>query len=69
MAGMAERRFGTIAVEKGYADADQVMEALKVQITEDLSRREHRPIGLILAGMGLITRAQIDEVLKSMVFT
>jgi hypothetical protein len=28
------------------------------------SRREHRPIGLILPGMGLITRAQIDEVLQ-----
>jgi len=69
MAGREEKRFGTIAVEKGYADAGQAYEALKIQITDDLNRREHRPIGLILAGMGIIARARIDEVLKSMVFT
>ena len=58
-----------MAVEKGYVDPEQIIEALEIQITENINSREHRPIGLILAGMGLITRSRIDEVLKAMVLT
>jgi hypothetical protein len=60
------KRFGMVAVEKGYVDQSQVIEALKTQVQENMNKKEHRPVGLILAAMGLITKAQIDEILKSL---
>jgi hypothetical protein len=50
-------------VEKGLITADQVVEALRIQVSEDLEKGKHRLIGRILLEQGLITLAQIDEVL------
>jgi hypothetical protein len=58
-----EKRFGVLAVEKGLITADQVVEALRIQVSEDLEKGKHRLIGRILLEQGLITLAQIDEVL------
>ena len=62
-----EMRFGTIAVEKGFVTAEQVIEAMNIQILEDIEKRVHRLIGSILLDQELITLSQIDEVLKEMV--
>ena len=62
-----EMRFGTIAVEKGFVTAEQVIEAMNIQILEDMEKREHRLIGTILLDQGIITISQIDEVLRDMV--
>ncbi len=62
-----EMRFGTIAVEKGFVTADQVIEAMNIQILEDIEKQEHRLIGSILLDQGIITISQIDEVLKDLV--
>ena len=61
-----EKRFGTIAVEKGYITIDQLMDALDIQVREDLSGIKHRLIGKILYDLGFLTIDQIQRVLASM---
>jgi hypothetical protein len=61
-----EKRFGIIAVEKGFITAEQVIEGLKIQVGEDLSIGKHRLIGRILLEQNLITLSQLDEVLDAM---
>ena len=60
------KRFGLIAVEKGFITADQLVEAFKVQVLEEIEKEKHRLIGAILFEHGFITLPQIDEVLQSM---
>jgi hypothetical protein len=60
------RRFGTIAVKRGFVSADQVKEAFLEQLDDDLSGRNHRLIGTILSERELMTWAQIDRVLKEL---
>jgi hypothetical protein len=61
-----EKRFGVLAVEKRLIDANQLIEALKVQVMEDIEKGKHRLIGRILLEQGLMTLSQIDEVLTLM---
>lgn len=42
------RRFGQIAVKKGFVTPEQVKEAFLEQLDDDLNGREHRLIGTIL---------------------
>jgi len=61
-----DRRFGLAAVEMGLITMDQLYEAMKIQITEEIEKGEHRLIGRILFDMGVIKLQQIDEVLESL---
>lgn len=61
-----EIRFGMIAVKKGFATPEQIVEALEIQLMENLNSGMHRRIGMILHDQGLITLSQIDEVLRSL---
>lgn len=58
-----EKRFGVIAIEKGFITAEQLIEAIKIQVMEDIEDGKHRLIGRILLEQELITIPQIDEVL------
>ncbi len=60
-----EKRFGVLAVEKGLVTADHVIDALRIQVIEDMQKGRHRLIGRILLEQGLMTISQIDEVLAS----
>ncbi|MGA3084273.1 MAG: hypothetical protein ABSE95_05710 [Thermodesulfobacteriota bacterium] len=60
------RRFGTIAVKKGFVSADQIKEAFVEQLDDDLNRREHRLIGTILFEKGLMNWEQVNIVLKEL---
>jgi hypothetical protein len=60
------RRFGTIAVKKGFVSMDQIKEAFMEQLDDDLNGREHRLIGTILFEKDLMTWAQVDLVLKEL---
>jgi hypothetical protein len=60
-----EKRFGILAVEKGFITADQLIEALKIQVMEDIEKGKHRLVGRILLDQGLITLSQIDDLLES----
>ena len=60
-----EKRFGILAVEKAFVTADHVIEALKIQVIEDMQKGKHRLIGRIFLEQGLMTILQIDKVLAS----
>jgi hypothetical protein len=64
--GMLDKRFGAVAIDKGFISLEQLFEAMKIQISENMEGGEHRLIGQILWEMGHITSEQINEVLKSM---
>jgi len=60
------KRFGTIAVEKGFISDRQLMEAIKIQSCDDMEGREHRLVGTILFEQGYMNAKQVDDVLRSM---
>ena len=65
MSGKQKMLFGEVAVQKGYAQQEKVMEALKMQLKENMNKDgKQRPIGMIMVQMGIITKAQIEEILK-----
>ncbi|SPD76083.1 hypothetical protein PITCH_A820002 [uncultured Desulfobacterium sp.] len=61
-----EKRFGVTAVKLGFITSDQLVEALAVQVAEDISTGDHDLIGKILFEQGILNMEQIDHVLKSM---
>lgn len=61
-----DKRFGLVAIKKGFIVFEQAYEALVTQVTEELEGVKRRPIGEILFKKGYMTSAQIDEVLKTM---
>ncbi len=60
------RRFGTIAVKKGFVSKDQIKDAFMEQLDDDLNGREHRLIGTILFEKDLMTWDQVNIVLKEL---
>ena len=66
MKKQTDKRFGGIAVDKGFISTDQLVEALAIQATENVEEGEHRLLGQILVDMGFMTASQVDEVLETM---
>ena len=64
--GRLDKRFGAVAIEKGFITLENLIEAMKIQILENLQGFDHRLIGQILWEEGYIKTEQINEVLKSM---
>jgi hypothetical protein len=64
--GLLDKRFGAVAIDKGFISLEQLFEAMKIQIRENTEGIEHRLIGQILWEKGYINSAQINEVLKGM---
>jgi hypothetical protein len=63
MSNPSHKRFGTIAIEKGFLTKAQLIEALEIQAEENVNHGAHRLIGQILLEKGYITEGQIEEVL------
>lgn len=63
---MPVKRFGFMAVEMGLVTLDQIIEAMKIQVREDLEKPRHRLIGQILVDLGYMNLSQVEEVLKKM---
>lgn len=61
-----DKRFGVIAVEKAFITKEQLFQALRIQVEEDLSGKPHTLIGVILIRLGYLTREQADEILVVM---
>ena len=59
-----EKRFGITAIDKGFITPDELVEALRVQVLEDIEYENHRLIGQILLAQEKITIEQTEEVLK-----
>jgi len=64
--GRLDKRFGAVAIEKEFITLENLIEAIKIQVTENLEDSEHRLIGQILWEKGYLTTEQINEVIKSM---
>jgi hypothetical protein len=64
--GKLDKRFGAVAIDKGFITLENFIEAMKIQILENLQGLDHRLIGQILWEEGYIKTEQINEVLKSM---
>jgi hypothetical protein len=60
------KRFGTIAVDKGYITENQLINALEFQAKENVTEGKHRLLGQILIDEGLLTTTQVDEILEIM---
>ncbi|MFH2092981.1 MAG: hypothetical protein ABIJ31_11515 [Pseudomonadota bacterium] len=69
MAGIernGEKRFGTIAIEMGYIKQEQLIAALKQQVSEETQNGLHRKVGNILYEMGAMDTQQIKSVLTKL---
>ena len=64
--GKLDKRFGAMAIEKGFITLENLLEAIEIQIHENMDGSDHRLIGQILWEKGYITSEQINEVLASM---
>ena len=62
----SERRFGVIAVQKGFVTRDQLLKALRAQVEDNLDGRPHRLLGEILHEQSAMPFAQIGEVLLAL---
>ena len=60
-----ERRFGVIAIEKGFITPDDLIKALMVQVHEEIEYETHRQTGEILFDQGIMSGNQIEEVVKA----
>jgi hypothetical protein len=61
-----QKRFGFVAVEKGFITAEQLLDALQIQAIENIEQSEHRLIGQILLEKGYISEEELDAVLDTM---
>lgn len=64
--GLPQRRFGFIAIEKGFIKADQLYEALLRQRAQETEGADRRPLGMILKDLGHLSVSQIEEVLQTL---
>jgi hypothetical protein len=62
----SEKRFGVVAVQKGFVTPDELFGALKAQVQDDLEKETHRLLGEILYEQGAMTWAQIGKVLETL---
>ena len=60
------KRFGVIAIEKGFITTEQLVRAIEVQIKNEVAKERHRLIGDILCEKGYMTKEQCDEVLMEL---
>jgi ribosomal 50S subunit-associated protein YjgA (DUF615 family) len=63
---LPQRRFGFIALEKGFIKADQLYEALLRQRAQETEGADRRPLGMILKDLGYLSVSQIEEVLQTL---
>jgi hypothetical protein len=59
-----EKRFGIIAIAKGFITPDDLVRGLTIQVNEDIGNTPHRLLGEICFAMGIMTDKQVEEVLS-----
>ena len=60
-----EKRFGLIAIEKGFITPADLITALTVQVQEDVEHGTHRQLGEILLDQDTMSANQIEKVVKA----
>jgi len=63
---LPQRRFGFIAIEKGFIKVDQLYEALIRQRAQETGGTERRPLGMILKDLGYLSVSEINEILQTL---
>jgi hypothetical protein len=64
--GRFERRFGDITISKGYISLEQLIQAMTIQVREEMKKGVHRLLGEILMDLDLMTEGQVRGVLEEM---
>ncbi|MDB9823083.1 hypothetical protein OAC89_05210 [Deltaproteobacteria bacterium] len=59
-----KKRFGSLAFKKGFINAEQIIEALSIQLKENIEAKKNRPIGEILLQLGHINTKELKELLE-----
>lgn len=59
-----EKRFGLIAVEKGFISQEELIHGLTVQVREDIENGAHRLIGELFFDLNIMNENEIEEVVK-----
>jgi hypothetical protein len=62
-----KRRFGTIAISKGFISLEEFTEAIEVQAKEELKDNKHRLIGEILVDLGFMDPSQVNSVMNELI--
>ncbi len=62
----SNKRFGQVAVRKGYVSKEDVLKALDIQLDENLHTGKHRLIGRILLEQGLLTPGEVEDILRDL---
>ena len=62
-----EKRFGIIAIEKGFISQEELIHALTVQVREDLESGIHRLVGELFFDLEIMDANQIEEVVKEII--
>jgi hypothetical protein len=60
-----EKQFGIIAIEKGFITSEMLIEALRVQVEDEVEFHTHRLIGEILMEKDYLTAMQIQNILNT----
>lgn len=63
---ISEKRFGLVAIEKGFITKDQLHKALIVQVEKNVEENNHMRIGDILIDLGYISKEQAEEIFLSL---
>jgi hypothetical protein len=58
-----DKRFGVIALEQKYITVNQLVDAIRTQVKEEIEEGRHRLIGAILFEQGVMSMSQINHVL------
>ena len=66
MDNQMERRFGFIAIHKGFITVKQLIQAMTIQLYDEIEKEQRRRVGAILIEMGAITQEQCDEVVSEL---
>jgi len=59
-----KKRFGALALSKGFVNVEQIVEALTIQVKENIEEKKNRPIGVILVQLGYIKSQEIKDLLE-----
>lgn len=62
-----EKRFGNIAVEKGFVSPENLYRAFEIQTYGDIKNKSYRLIGEILLRKDFLSLEQIEEVVKEII--
>ena len=64
-----EKRFGIIAIEKGFITQEDLIHVLTTQVREDIENGTHRLVGELFLDLEIMDANQIAEVVKEIILS